>query len=416
MDSRLGQSRRLYGNSNFRLLWGGRGVSEFGDFFGELALSWLVLTATGSALMLGLTWLIFLVPRSVVRLWGGVYVDRFERRAIMVATETSRAALFGLVALAVLSGGAPVLLVYVVSFSVGLFGALFDLASDALLPLVVESEDLLKANSLFTATFQADNVLGPALAGLAIFSLGTAIPLLVDSASFLVLVAALVRIKPGPLPERAGPRMSWSGQFGKGWAFFRAHSELVWMAAMVAGVNFGLGAFWYVYALIFSTTVLSAGVEGYGWMNAFSALGIMLSSLYLVRSGVGRKRVSVVASMLIMGVAVTLIGFTVTLYEALLLLLVFGGAIPLIDIVATTYYQQAVPKELMGRVFGVRQFINYVTVPAGIIFGIFSTRAAGVADGIVISGLVVLGFGLASVFASPLRRLDAAPQPSTLAG
>ncbi|MGP8124281.1 MAG: MFS transporter [Nitrososphaerales archaeon] len=73
----------------------GRGISSLGDYFGNLALSWLVFAVTSSALALAFTWVVFMVPRSLIRLYGGVYVDRWNRRRIMLGTETSRAAPFG---------------------------------------------------------------------------------------------------------------------------------------------------------------------------------------------------------------------------------------------------------------------------------------------------------------------------------
>jgi MFS family permease len=82
-------------NKNFLALLIGRGVSSLGDYFGNLALSWLVYTITGSAFDLATTWVVFMIPRALVRLFAGVYVDKWNKRRIMLATETTRAALFG---------------------------------------------------------------------------------------------------------------------------------------------------------------------------------------------------------------------------------------------------------------------------------------------------------------------------------
>jgi MFS family permease len=400
------QKGELRWSRNFSLLWGGRAFSEFGDFFGELAISWIVYVETGSAFSLGLTWLIFLIPRSVVRLWGGVYVDRFDRRMLMVFTESTRGLLFTLLAIASYESSLTIALVYAASFSVGLLGALFDLASDALLPLLVPKDSLLKANSVFTATFQVDNILGPAVAGFSIFLLGTTVPLLVDGVSFLVLVIALLLINAPPFRPDRGGGMGWVTDFRAGWAFFRARKELIWLAVLVAGVNFGLGAFWYVYSLIFAKDVLHSGSTGWGLLNAFSALGIFVTSAYLGRRGLHRKRLSVIASLLGMGVFISILSFATNLPEALLAIAAFGASIPLISVVSTTYYQQRVPANLMGRVFGVRQFIDYATIPGGIVFGIFATMSVGVTAGIFSSGIIILLFGMSSIFAGPLHLLD----------
>ena len=349
--------------------------------------------------------MVFLIPRSAVRLWGGVYVDRLNKRYVMVFTEVSRAALFAALAIAAFQGSAGILLVYAVSFSVGLLGAMFDLASEAILPSVVPAALLLRANSVFTATFQVDNILGPAVAGLAISLMGTALPLLFDAFSFLALVVALLlmRIQAVAPPSQ---KSRWLDDFREGWRFFRERPELVWLASLVAGVNFGLGGVWYVYSLIFAKNVLNAGSTGWGLINAFSALGILASSVYIGRVGMKRKRLSVVSSMFGMGLAITLLSFTQTLPQALVAIAAFGAAVPLINVVATTYYQQVVPGSLLGRVIGVRQFIDYVTIPAGIVFGILVASFLGSAVGMLISGLVILAFAFASLLGVPLRALE----------
>lgn len=403
------RSSGLRSNRNFLFLLGGRGFSEFGDYFGELALSWLVYVGTGSVLSLGATWLVFLIPRSVVRLWGGVYVDRFDKRSLMIATETSRGAAFGLLAALVALRAVSIPVVLAVSLFVGLTGAIFDIASQAILPQIAEPSVLLSANSYLTATFQADSVLGPAAAGVAIYALGTASSPSIDSVSFFVLVAALAMVRLPAATGKAAAARDWRSEFGAGWAYFVARRELVWLGVLIAGMNFGLGGFWYVYALVLSKDVLNAGSLGFGALNAFAALGILAASTYIGRKGIGRRRLSVVASVFALGLFVSLTSFTLTLPEALATVAAFGASIPFIGVVQSTYYQETVPRELMGRVFGFQQFFDYVTIPGGIVFAIFADTLLGVRAGIGLSGLVILCFAVAGVSARPLRTLSEPP-------
>jgi MFS family permease len=396
------------------LLLGGRSFSEFGDYFGELAISWLIYTGTGSVLSLGATWLFFLIPRSAVRLWGGVYVDRLDKRRLMIATETLRGLIFGLLAILVFLRAPAPPLVYAASMSVGLLGSVFDLASQAVVPQVVDPSKLLAANSYLTATFQVDSILGPALAGIAIYSLGTGASLTIDSISFFVLVIALLMIRLPPLRGAADDARSWRSEFRQGWAYFKAKRELVWLGALVAGINFGLGGFWYVYALVLAKDVLNSGSAGFGALNAFAALGILVTSLYLGRASLNRRRLSVIASMLIMGFFVSLTSLAMTLPEALLTTAAFGAAIPLVGVVQSTHYQTVVPSELTGRVFGFQQFFDYVTIPAGIVFAIYADNTFGVATGILLSGIIIIAFGIAAAGARSLRLLDSLPARTTL--
>jgi len=409
----LQRSGGLRGNRNFTLLLGGRSFSEFGDYFGELAISWLVYTGSGSVLSLGATWLFFLIPRSAVRIWGGVYVDRFDKQKLMILTETSRGLIFGLLAVSVFLKVSSVPLVYAVSLSVGLLGALFDIASQAVVPEMVEPSGLLAANSYLTAAFQVDSILGPALAGIAIYLVGVGASLSIDSISFFVLVSALVMIR---LPAMSGvpdQARSWMSEFRQGWAYFKSKRELVWLGILVGGINFGLGGFWYVYALVLAKDVLNSGSAGFGALNSFAALGVFVTSLYLGRAGLRRRRLSVVASMFVLGFFVALTSFARALPEALLTTAAFGATIPLIGVVQNTHYQRVVPKHLTGRVFGFQQFFDYVSIPAGILFAIYADSLLGVSTGILISGLVIMAFGVAGGAAGSLRELDSSAARST---
>ena len=407
----LQRSSGLRSNRNYLCLLGGRGFSEFGDYFGELAMSWLIYTATGSVLSLGVTWLFFLIPRSVVRLWGGVYVDRFNKRSMMILTETTRGVIFALLAAAVLLGMSSAPLVYAVSFSVGLIGAIFDIVSQAVVPALVDPAGLLAANSYLTAAFQVDSILGPAAAGFAISALGVPSSLSIDSLSFFVLAIAVVMIRLPPSSSVSSAAGKWSLEFKQGWQYFKSRSELVWLGAMIAGVNFGLGGFWYVYVLVFAKDVLNAGSFGFGAINSASAVGILAASTYIGRRGLRRRRLSVVLSMFILGVFVCVTSFASTLPEALVPVAIFGTSIASVSVVQSTYYQATVPKGLMGRVFGLQQFLDYVTIPAGIVFAIYADSVSGVRTGILLSGLVVLAFAIVSVGARSLTKLN--PQPET---
>ena len=393
-------------NRNFLLFLFGRGVSSLGDYFGNLALSWLVFAITSSALALAFTWIVFMVPRSVIRLYGGVYVDRWNRRRIMLGTETSRALLFGVIGVATFFNETPLLFIFATAFTVGSLGALFDLAADTVTPALVGKNRLLRANSTFTATLQVDGVAGPALAGVTIALFGTATALLVDSLSFVVLVSALLAISIPAANLIKQERRSWSRDFKEGFAYFRNRADLVWMSVVVSGANFGLGAFWYVYALIFAKDVLLSGSFGYGMLGTISSVGILTGVLYLGKiKRVRRKRLSIITSLFGMGTGLIVLAFTTTLPEALLAIFEFGLFVPFADTITTVYYQETVPSTMLGRTFGFKRFIEFLTAPVSVAFGAIIAGYFGVINGILFAGLVVIGSGLIGAFARPLKLL-----------
>jgi MFS family permease len=399
-------------NKNFLVFLFGRGVSSLGDYFGNLALSWLVYAITSSALALAFTWIVFMVPRSVIRLYGGVYVDKWNRRTLMLGTETSRAALFGAIGIAAVTGNTPLVFIFAIAFTVGSLGALFDLAADTVTPALVGKEKLLRANSTLTATFQLDSVAGPALAGITIALFGTGVALLADSLSFVVLVFALLVVNiPSPhLAEKARP--SWARDFKDGFAYFKSRMDLVWMSILISGCNFGLGAFWYVYALIFADDILRSGSFGYGMIGSISALGILVGALYLGKvKRVKRRRFAILASIFGMGAFLLTIAYTTTLLEALLAIFGFGLFLPFSDTITTVYYQETVPDTMLGRLFGFKRFVEFLTAPISIVFGAFAAEYLGVVNGILIAALVVIGCGLVGIFVRPLKNLIPPPEP-----
>ncbi|MGD0476541.1 MAG: MFS transporter [Nitrososphaerales archaeon] len=401
----------LSGNKSFLALLFGRGVSSLGDYFGNLALSWLVYAITGSAFDLAITWVVFMIPRALVRLFAGVYVDKWNKKRIMFATETTRAVLFGAIGAGNLVGYTPLAFIFVVAFSVGLLGALFDLAGNTVVPFLVEKDSLLRANSTFTAVFEADSIAGPALAGITIALFGTAAALLADSLSFVVLVFALLLITVPSMPLGQMQR-TWKRDFKEGFAYFKTRMDLVWMSILVMGSNFGLGALWYVYALIFSDNVLMSGSFGYGMLGTFSAAGILTSVIYLARIGrVQRRRLAILTSLFGMGAAIVALSFTTTLPEALVAIFIFGLFLPFSDTIPTVYYQQTVPGPVLGRILGFKQFVEFLTAPVSVFFGAFAASYYGVTNGILIAGVVVVGCGLIGVFARPLKKLIPLPEP-----
>ena len=383
----------------------GRGVSDLGDYFGNLALSWLVYQITHSGFNLALTWIIFMIPRAVIRLTCGVYVDRWNRRQIMLSTETIRALVFALMTVAVLRGMPTLLLIYSAAGIVGGLGGLFDISSDALVPSLVEKEELLRANSIFSSFYQVNSIVGPALAGLTIYAFGTSVPFLLDSISFAALVVTVFLVKIPRLPPKP-ERASWRKQFEEGFRYFKGRTELIMISVLTSGINFGLGAFWYVYTLFFAT-FLGAGSLGYGLFGTASSFGTLISTLYLSHRGkLQRRRFAVVVSTFVCASGIGLASFARTLPEALLPIFVFGLAIPFFDIVGTTYYQETIPSEMLGRSLGFRRFIDFISAPISIAFGGVMVDYAGVTKGILFSGIVMLACAVFAAISKSLRRLD----------
>src|SRR5262245_59257355 len=159
---------------NFRLLWIGEGVSLLGDQFYLIALPWLVLQLTGSALALGTILALASIPRAVFMLVGGAFVDRFSPRSVLIWSNFARFVLVALLSALVLTNTIRIEMLYVFALAFGLADAFYYPASTAIVPQVLPEDQLQAGNSFVQGTAMLSLFLGPVLAGGLIALLGNA--------------------------------------------------------------------------------------------------------------------------------------------------------------------------------------------------------------------------------------------------
>src|SRR5258705_2655581 len=162
------RSQNPFAIRDFRLLWAGEAISALGDQFALIALPWLALVLTGSPLALGGVMAVMAIPRALLMLIGGVSVDRFSPRRVMLGSNAVRllatAALGGLV----LAGAAELWMLYAFALVFGVADAFFFPAQTSMVPELVEQDQLQRANGITQGTTQATVLVGPALAGIVI--------------------------------------------------------------------------------------------------------------------------------------------------------------------------------------------------------------------------------------------------------
>ena len=139
---------------DFRLMWAGQAVSSIGDQFALVALPWLALVLTGSALALGGVLAVMAVPRAALMLVGGVYVDRLSPRRVMLLSNGVRLVAVTVLGLIVLAGDVTLLMVYVFALVFGIADAFFFPAQQAIIPALVDPEQIPAANAIAQGTTQ----------------------------------------------------------------------------------------------------------------------------------------------------------------------------------------------------------------------------------------------------------------------
>ena len=372
--------RRLLRNRSFVLLWSGQTVSVFGDAFFNLAVMWVVWAETQSTLQTAIIQAIWHLPDVIFAPLAGVLADRWDRKAIMVATSLAAAAVVGAVALlVVLVGHLPPIVAFLAVFKLNSLTAFMSPARASLMPSVVGRDLLTTAQGLFSTARETAMLLGSATGGLLIVATNAVWALAVDAASFLCVALCIALAR---LPGRAAPAAPSSasearshflpsliiGDLRAGW---RAVSGLPVVRALLwLGVLINVGAFMGPLWPALVQERLGGGAGSFGLLLAAGTAGGMLGGLMagpLERHfGAGRVLATgwTLAGVCTLGIAAsTWVPVTMALEcletAAITASMVASGAITI----------TAVPEEYRGRVFGMMRSLSVVLIPASALAG-----------------------------------------------
>ncbi len=352
-------------SDNFRRYFPGQVISMIGTWMQMVAQGWLVLEITGSAFDVGLAAAASTLPPLFLSLFGGVIVDRYPRRTILLWTQSAAMLLAFVLGLFAVTGTVTLWIILVLSFLLGCVNALNVPALQAFLSEIVKREHLASAIAMNSAIYNVSRVIGPALAGMLIASTGTGAAFLVNGFSFLAVLISLVSMKGmekkpvnnisrNPLLEiRDGLSYAWKHPVIRTSIFSIAIISIfawsyVTMLPVIAKKTFGMGAsgMGYLY-----------GISGVG-----SVVGTVLVSIY------SRKvdRLVFIAGGSIL-FALALIGFTFTTRLPVALLFLFFGGFGLVAAVSTlsATIQGAVDDRFRGRVMSLYMMIFMGFMPIG---------------------------------------------------
>jgi MFS family permease len=355
---RAGAFRALH-SQPFRLYFAGQVASASGTFLQQTAISWLVLQLTGSAADLGLVLAAGGLPSLLLGPWGGSIADRVDRRRLLIVTQTVYGLLAAALWIAAAQGSASIAVIVTISVLGGLVSIVDSPTRQAFVSALVEPKDLSSAVSLNGVVMNTARVVGPALAGALIVTVGTTPCFAVNAISYLAVIAALVAIHPiGPSrPPRTG------GGVLEGLRYARGREQLWLPLTMMAIV--GLFAFNFAVILPVLAAQTFHGSGGtFGLMSTMLSVGSVAGSL-----GVGLvphpRRVYLVAAALAFGVCLALTAVAPNVGLACAALVVTGAsAFCFVTLASTTLQLHSAP-EYRGRILALWVFVYIGTTPIG---------------------------------------------------
>lgn len=364
-------------NRNYRLHFTASVISNLGDGVSVLAFPWLATLLTRDPFLISLVvtgarlpWFLFALP-------AGVWTDRADRRRMMVRADLVRTVLtIGVIALILsvpalpqtdTAGPAAILALAGLAFLLGTAEVLRDNAAQTLMPAIVASADLERANGQMWSAEQVMNrFLGPPLAG-ALIGFGIAWPFGFDAATF-ALAAALVGLMALP-PVALPPGRPFLTELKEGLAWLMAN-PLIRRLAVILGVTNAVFTAAMTMAALYAQEILGLDAFGFGLLLTTGAAGGVLAGLVgpMIAARLGPER-TVHLSMAIFTAAYFLLGLWPTLPGAALGFFgdAFGGV--LWNVVTVSYRQRVIPPALLGRVNSVYRFLGWGMMPAGALLG-----------------------------------------------
>jgi MFS family permease len=405
----LGRSRRGVGrtfqalrNPNYRLFWLGQLVSQSGTWMQRVAQAWLVLTLTDSPLALGTVTTLQFLPILLLSLFGGVLADRVPKRRLLLVTQSVAAAQSLVLAALTATGQIQLWQIYCLAAVLGLANALDNPTRQAFVVELVGREDLPNAVALNSTLFNTSRLVGPALGGLAVATIGFSGAFFLNTASFLAVIVGLALMRPErfhqvPTPVR-GPVFR---RVGEGLAYAFRTPEVLFVLIVLGA----LGTFGYNFNValpLLARFVLTAGPTGLGALTSAIGFGALLAALWQAYGRRTSRRV-MISSASVFSVFLFLTGLSQWFLATLALLVVLGFASIVFTTAANTRLQLVAPDHLRGRVMSLYTLLFAGTTPIGSLFIGGSAERWGVPFALILAALLC-GLGVLAGLAYLRRR------------
>src|SRR5918995_1315211 len=271
--------RSLRRHRNYRIFFSGQLVSLAGTWMQNIALAWLVIELSGSALAIGALAFWRFVPFTLFGLAAGVVADRFESRRLVMTTQAAAMAISVVLAVVTLTDTATLPIVYALAALGGIALAFDAPGRQSLTFQMVGPRELPNAVALNSGLFNGSRVIGPAIAGLLIAAVGTGLCFVLNAFSFLAVLAALAIVRGDELrPVERDPSARIIDGLRRAFAFAWAKPELRLVLFVVTVVSL-IGFNFHVLVPLLAADTLHVGPEGFGLLSASFGLGALVGAL-----------------------------------------------------------------------------------------------------------------------------------------
>ncbi|HEU5375912.1 MAG TPA: MFS transporter [Ktedonobacteraceae bacterium] len=377
---------------NFSLFFGGQIISTAGDALYAVALPWLILNNGGNAQDLSIVLTAYSISRVGSVLLGGWLSDRLRPRRIMLIADIIRSVLVALLAALALGGHPGLLVLCAIAVPLGAFGGLFLPASSAILPDILNDENLQAGNALNFSSMQAATLVGAALAGVIVAALSSSAALAIDALTFVVSAISLAMMRTVRLTASSKPGTTAHTQTGLAtdaeedehpeellsFGRFLRTSRLIQVAFLISiAANFCVGGLMEVALPTLAHGPMHAGAGGYGAILAGFGAGALVGGICAgMLSDIPKKGLSALLICLVQGLTIVFLPYG-GVFGAIALMLIAGICNSITNVLLTTLIQLVIPRHLMGRVMGLLMFASFGSYPISLALAGVLTNAFG---------------------------------------
>jgi MFS family permease len=387
----VSHSWRALRHRNFKLFFFGQSISVIGTWMTRLATAWLVYRLTHSALLLGVVSFSGQIVSFLLGPLAGVWVERMERRRLLVITQAAGAVQS--LALAALTLAHVITLAEIIALMAlqGMINA-FDMPGrqSFLIQMVEDRADLANAIAINSSMANGARLIGPAIGGLIIAAFGEGWCFLIDGVSYFAVIASLLLMRVPALVGRDRPETSLLEELRDGWNYVSGFRPIRTILVLFA-LTCLMGWPYSVLLPVFAGQVLHGGAHTLGWLTAASGVGAFSSALALAmrRSVVGLTR-TLQAAAVLLGVGLVLFGFSHVLWLSLALMVLVGFGLIQAAAVSNTIIQSLVPDDKRARVMGYYTMAFFGAAPFGSLFAGGLAEHIGAPYTVVLTGLCCL--------------------------
>jgi MFS family permease len=360
---RLANVARALRHRNFQLFFAGQLISLIGTWMQTVAQSWLVYRLTGSALLLGTVGFASQIPVFLMSPVGGIVADRHNRHRIVIATQASSMVLAFILAWLTLTDRVQVFHVMVLAALLGVVNA-FDLpARQAFIMDMVGREDLMNAIALNSSMFNGARIVGPAVAGMLVASIGEGWCFFANAVSYIAVIAGLLLMQMKATVKREHrPALE---DIREGFSFVR-HTKPILALLLLLGLVSLVGMPYTVLMPIFADQILHSGARGLGILMGATGVGALIAALSLaMRTGVTGLGTWVARASIAFGFTLIAFAFSRSFLLSTVILVLVGFTMMLQMTSSNTLIQSMVPDRLRGRVMSVYAMMFMGMAPIG---------------------------------------------------